>query len=135
MLTILSILILFTLPLKAPDDNRLMILKKESIQPFKPLIRAIGAVECRFDTLAYNTKERAVGYFQIRPIRVRDYNKRTGRSYKLNDMYDYQIAEKVFLYYACQIGPYDFEKIAKNWNGSGEMTVTYWNKVKKQLIN
>jgi hypothetical protein len=48
-------------------------------------------------------------------------------------MYNYETAEKVFLYYASQIGPYDFEKIAVNWNGSGSMTVNYWRKVKEYL--
>jgi len=48
-------------------------------------------------------------------------------------MYDYEIAEKVFLFYACQIGPYDIEKISKQWNGSGPMTIEYWKRVKAQL--
>ena len=48
-------------------------------------------------------------------------------------MFDYDISEKVFLYYATEIGPYDFEKIAKKWNGSGKMTLEYWAQVKKFL--
>jgi len=90
-------------------------------------------VETKLDTLAYNPEEEAVGYFQIRPIRVQDYNERTGKSYKPADMYDYQTSEKVFLYYASEIGPYNFEKIAKNWNGSGKKTIQYWKKVKNYL--
>jgi hypothetical protein len=48
-------------------------------------------------------------------------------------MFDYEKAEEVFLYYAHQIGPYNFEKIARNWNGSGARTTEYWNQVKKFL--
>jgi hypothetical protein len=90
-------------------------------------------VETRFDTLAYNPVEEAAGYFQIRPIRIDDYNKRTGSDYTTKDMYDYKISEKIFLYYASRIGPYKFEKIAKNWNGSGPSTIHYWRRVKKYL--
>lgn len=124
---------LFTLPLKAPHDTREILIKQESIQPFTPLIRAIGAVECSFDTLAYNPVEKATGYFQIRPIRIEDYNKRTGSDYVLPDMFDYNKAEIVFLYYASKIGPYNFEKVARNWNGSGPKTIDYWNKVENKL--
>jgi len=90
-------------------------------------------VETRFDTTAYNPEEEAVGYFQIRPIRVQDFNERTGNSYEPADMYDYKTSEKVFLHYASEIGPYNFEKIAKNWNGSGKKTLLYWKKVKNYL--
>jgi hypothetical protein len=101
--------------------------------PFRKLIHAIGRVETKFDTLAYNPVEKAVGYFQIRPIRLQDYNERTGSRYRLRDMYDYETSEKVFLYYATEIGPYNFERIAKNWNGSGKKTIQYWKNVRKYL--
>jgi len=134
MLTILvTLTLLFPLSLFAPAEISLPIQQREPINPFKPLINAIGAVECDYDTLAYNPEEMATGYFQIRPIRIEDYNRRTGSTYELTDMFNYQIAEKVFLYYASEIGPYDLEKISKSWNGSGPKTIEYWNKVKKLL--
>ena len=77
--------------------------------------------------------EKAAGYFQIRPIRLADYNRRTGSKYKMKDMFSYEISEKIFLYFADQIGPYDFERIAKNWNGSGRMTINYWKRIKQYL--
>jgi hypothetical protein len=123
----------FAFELFAPSCNTVFILKMPPAEPFKKLIHAIGRVETKYDTLAYNPEEEAVGYFQIRPIRVEDYNKRTGSNYKLTDMYNYKISEKVFLYYASEIGPYDFERIAKRWNGSGSMTIQYWKQVKKYL--
>lgn len=133
MTTMIVLMMIFSIKLLAPDLHQTVIIKEDPIKPFQKLIYAVGMTEANCDTLAYNPKEDAVGFFQIRPIRLKDYNKRTGSSYVLNDMYDYHIAEKIFLYYAYTIGPYNFEKIARQWNGSGFMTTIYWNKVKKYL--
>jgi hypothetical protein len=129
----ITLLLLFAFKAFAPSSASLVIIDKQPVEPFKSLIKAIGMVETKYDTLAYNPVEEAVGYFQIRPIRVEDYNKRTGNNYTKNDLFDYKISEKIFLYYASQIGPYNFEKIAKNWNGSGKSTIQYWKQVKKFL--
>lgn len=130
---LLKLLLFINISVFAPAREYLVIVSETPIDPFTRLIYAIGMVETRLDTLAYNPAEEATGYFQIRPVRVNDYNKRTGSNYTLEDMYDYKIAEKIFRYYAAQTGPYDFEKIAKNWNGSGWMTIEYWRKVKAYL--
>lgn len=128
-----TIFLLFAFKAFAPGSKSLVIIYTPPVEPFKQLIHAIGMVETRYDTLAYNPFEEAVGYFQIRPIRVEDYNKRTGSSYTMLDMFNYKISEKVFLYYAFEIGPYNFKQIAMNWNGSGPRTIQYWNRVKKYL--
>jgi hypothetical protein len=128
-----TILLLFVLKVFAPSRSTLVIIDTSPTDPFRNLIHAVGMVETKFDTLAYNPVEEAVGYFQIRPIRLKDYNKRTGNHYKKNDLYKYDISEKIFLYYASEIGPYNFERIAKEWNGSGKKTIQYWKKVKKYL--
>ena len=101
------------------------------INYYTPLIRAVGVVESKLDTLAYNPLEQATGYFQIRPIRLRDYNNRTGKNYTLDQMYDYKIAESIFLYYT---KGRSYEVVSKEWNGSGPKTLVYWNLVKKELI-
>ena len=119
--------------LSAPNRESVIILYSQPVEPYKKLIRAIGIVETKEDTLAYNPIEEAAGYFQIRPIRLEDYNKRTGSNYKMRDLFNYEISEKIFLYYAVKIGPYNFERIARNWNGSGPRTYYYWNKIKKHL--
>src|SRR5450759_3345483 len=62
----------------APTSESLAVVRTSPIEPFKSLIHAIGMVETQYDTLAYNPFEEAVGYFQIRPIRLVDYNERTG---------------------------------------------------------
>jgi len=130
---LMFLFVFYSLLSYAPAEKFFRIEQPEPIKPYVKLIHATGTIESSHDTLAYNSIEKATGYFQIRPIRLKDYNKRTNNNYKLNDMFNYHIAEKIFLYYADLIGPYNFEKIAKNWNGSGPMTILYWNKVKKHL--
>lgn len=123
----------FTLRVSAPGMNFITIFDFPSIEPYKQLVLAIGIVETKSDTTAYNSVEEAAGYFQIRPIRLLDYNNRTGSNYSLNDLFNYEISEKIFLFYADQVGPYDFELIARKWNGNGRLTVNYWKRIKKYL--
>jgi hypothetical protein len=125
--------LLFTSFAFAPNSKSILIFKNPPILPFSNLMHAVGMVETSHDTLAYNPIEEAVGFLQIRPIRVEDYNKRTGSNYSMNDVYNYKVSEKIFLYYASLIGPYNFERIARNWNGSGAKTTQYWEQVKKHL--
>jgi hypothetical protein len=132
-IVLVSVLLSVTIKALAPSRESIIIPASEPINPYKRLIYAIGMVETKLDTFAYNPVEKAVGYFQIRPVRLEDYNKRTGKNYKLKDMYNYSISEKIFLYYAHQLGPYNFEKISRRWNGSGPKTYHYWNRVKKYL--
>jgi hypothetical protein len=132
---IVTITFLLALAFKvfAPTSESMILVRPLPVEPYRTLIHAIGLVETQFDTLAYNPLEEAVGYFQIRPIRLADYNNRTGNTYSMNDLFNYKISEKIFLYYAAEIGPYDFERIARAWNGSGESTNLYWEQVKKLL--
>jgi hypothetical protein len=132
-IVILTFFLFFALRLFAPTREFLIIQGASPVEPFKNLIHAVGMVETQYDTLAYNPLEKAAGYFQIRPIRLEDYNIRTGSSYTMNDLFIYSISEKIFLYYATEIGPYNFERIARMWNGSGESTQLYWDQVKKYL--
>jgi hypothetical protein len=126
-------MLFFTIRVIAPSQKSLLISEPLPIEPYKQLIYAVGMVEGMGDTTAYNELEMAAGYFQIRPIRLEDYNNRTGSQYTMNDMFNYEISEKVFLYFATQIGPYNIEKIAKNWNGSGAKTIEYWERIKEYL--
>jgi len=132
-LIIASTLLLSSLRLMAPSTELLTITRPDPIKPYTGLIHAIGMVETKGDTLAYNPVEQAVGVFQIRPVRLKDYNKRTGSRYIMKDLYNYKISEKIFLYYASKASPNDFERIARNWNGSGIKTYYYWAQVQKQL--
>jgi len=131
--TVLILLLMFSLRASAPFCESLFITVTPPLNPYLPLMQAIGMVETMYDTLAYNAEEEAAGYFQIRPVRIKDYNRLTGSSYTTRDMFDYKVSEKIFLYFADRIGPYDFEKIARKWNGSGSMTTYYWNRIRELL--
>ncbi len=132
--TLLFVLfILLALRVAAPDQRSFFIFEKDPVEPFNDLLYAIGMVETQGNVNAFNPIEQAAGIFQIRPVRVIDYNNRTGSNYNLKDMFDYEISKKVFLYYASRIGPYNYEQIARRWNGSGPNTILYWNMVKEYL--
>jgi hypothetical protein len=124
-----------TLGLKAfsPAYKSLAVIRYPPIEPFSRLTYAVGMVETKCNPLAFNPLEEAAGFLQIRPIRLIDYNQRTGSKYKMDDLFNPEISEKIFLYYAAEFGPYNFEWIARTWNGSGKNTIQYWEQVKKFL--
>jgi hypothetical protein len=124
-----SLLLIFTI-CSAPEIRSLAVSEPVVINYYDPLIRAINTVEVGDGSILYNPIEQAVGYFQIRPVRVEDYNKLKGTSYVLEDFYDYDLSREMFLYYA---RGKTYEKAAKDWNGSGSMTIEYWNKVRALL--
>jgi hypothetical protein len=128
-------LLFLSVPYRAssPSIGSFIILDFPPVEPYKKLIYAVGTVETMNDTLSYNPLEEAAGLFQIRPIRLEDYNRRTGNKYTTKDLFNYEISEKIFLYFADMIGPYDLEQIARKWNGSGNMTTYYWNRIKEYL--
>jgi len=132
-----GVLILFFLLLSvraaAPEIKFFYIVVPEPISPYKQLIDAVVQVESSGNNFAWNEIEEATGAFQIRPIRLLDYNQRTGSNYKMDDCYDYDISKKIFLYYAVRIGFSDFETIARKWNGSGKTTLDYWGRIKLYL--
>lgn len=130
---LISVFLLLALRLAAPEQKFFFMAEPLPVEPFASLMYAIAMVETAGNVNAYNPVEEAVGIFQIRPVRVKDYNIRTGSSYELADMFDYEISKEVFLYYASRTGPYNFEQIAKNWNGSGPGTIIYWERVKAYL--
>jgi hypothetical protein len=130
---LIILLSLITLKAAAPDLKLLIILKSEPMDIYDRLIQAVVLVESKGDTLAYNLKEEAYGAFQIRPIRLLDYYQRTGKKYNLSDCYNFNVSKEIFLYYANLSEYSDYETVARNWNGSGNMTVTYWEKVQACL--
>jgi hypothetical protein len=117
----------------APDIKVTYILNNEPVDAYERLIKAVIQVESAGDTFAFNLSEEAAGAFQIRPIRLLDYYQRTGNNYQIEDCYNFEISKEIFLYYARQIGYPDYETIARNWNGSGNITLDYWEKVKSNL--
>jgi len=102
-------------------------------RPYEPLWKAVCEVESSNNVFAVNEDEQAYGISQIRQIRLDDYNNRTGKNITLTDCFDYNVSREVFMYYALMYDTSEFETIARRWNGSGQMTVVYWGKVKSRI--
>ena len=130
---LLILFVLLTVKVSAPEAKVLTVFVSEPVNPYDRLIEAIISVESKGDTLAYNPIEKATGAFQIRPIRLRDYNRRTGSNYTDNDCFNLRVSKEIFLYYAMKISYPNYELIAREWNGSGRSTLDYWKKVKINL--
>jgi hypothetical protein len=112
--------------------------KIEYTSDYDLLIKAIFHYETNFNTLAYNIKENAVGGLQIRQCRIDHFNKLTNKDYTLQDMYDFNKAKEVFLYFAThnnrgKVVHKSYEQAAKNWNGSGPATECYWETVQQYI--
>lgn len=114
-----------------PPYPALKLFVSPPIYPYERIEKAIIQVESGGDTLAYNGREGAVGLYQIREIRLRDYNVRTKSDFTIKEMYEPAKAKKIFLYYATQFHHEQYKEIAKDWNKS--KTNKYWEKVKKYL--
>jgi hypothetical protein len=130
---LLLVFLLISARAASPDIVVGFIIESEPINAYDKLLKAIVQVESSGDTLAYNKIEGAVGAFQIRYIRLLDYNRRTGKNIKHSECYSYQVSEEIFLYYAKKQDYHNYELIARNWNGSGKTTLDYWKKVKVLL--
>ena len=117
--------------LSAPSYPVVYIPISEKISAYDALIRAVTYVESNHGKYIYNAEEKAVGWFQITPVRVKHYNSLKGTDYKLEDFYDYELSREMFVYFA---QGRSYESVAKSWNGSGYMTKIYWEKVSKQLV-
>jgi hypothetical protein len=122
-----------TIKLTAPDLKEFLITRTEPADVYGTLFRAMVQVESAGNANAFNLIEEATGPLQIRPIRLLDYNERTGSNYLLEDCYDLEVSKEIFLYYAKRIGYPNYESIARSWNGSGRKTIEYWKKVSAYL--
>ena len=127
---LIILFLLISATLYAPGYNSLIIERSEGVDPFARLLRATAIIESGNNHLAYNAQERATGLLQIRPIRLLDYNQRTGSHYTMNDLYDPKISKKIWLFYARKFSVYDFEGISRSWNCNSR---AYWMKIKKEL--
>ena len=132
LLLIILFLALFS-PIQTVSLKVVPIPISEAVNPFESIIRAIVTVESGNDNLAHNISEDSRGAFQIRKIRIDDFNNRTGKNYTHDQCYDYEISKEIFLWYACQIGPGNIELICRKWNGKISLTDDYWRKVQKHL--
>lgn len=115
---------------------------------FADVYNAIAEVESNNNDYTFNSKEQAMGRYQIRPVYLKDVNRISGRNYTMDDTLDAQTAlEIVQIYteyyakvYSERTGlPVTDEVIARIHNGGGykgalkECTRKYWKKVKAVL--
>ena len=135
MTTILISIMYFQL-LIAPPSGAGVVFESEGVKPYEQLWDAVCQVESSGDPLAIgdkHLKEWSYGIAQIRQVRLDDYFRRTGIRYTTDDMFCVEKSREVFMHYASQNNPHDLMKIAKSWNGSGDMTIAYWSKIRKHL--
>jgi hypothetical protein len=132
-LLIVMFLLLWGAIASAPIHQELILPVDTPICPLKRLSGVVAWVESKNNPNALNRLENAVGLYQIRPIRLKDYNQRTQSHYKLKDCYDPKINKMIWNYYANQFYPTDYEAICKAWNGKGRSNKIYWATVKKRL--
>ena len=132
----LCLFLLLLLPLKlfAPEAPAVTVVELSPINPYKPLAEAVSAVESLKNAFAVNVEEQAYGMYQIRQCKLDDFNAAHRTKYVLADLFDVCLSERIFYWHCGQYSPYDFETIARAWNGSGEMTKIYWEKVELELI-
>jgi hypothetical protein len=114
----------------APAENTFIIPKLPPYKPYEALFNAQAMVESSNNPNAFYAPEKATGLLQITPIRLRDYNNRTGKGYQLSDCYDPKTTREIWQYYASEFSPYDYEGISRAWNCN---SYKYWLKVKEQL--
>lgn len=109
------------------------LVRKPPVEPFETLYTASKYIESSDNSNAFNPSENAFGEVQIRMIRLKDYNARTGKHYKLKDCFDPKISKEIYLYYCGRFNPNDLEGIAKSWNGKGKSNEIYWQKIKSKM--
>ena len=117
----------------APGRAEIFLPMPKTINHYEELIKAIVWVECHNNYNLVGTHN-DTGPFQITPIRLKDYNQRTGNKHELRDCFDYELSKKIFLHYAKG----SYEKVARLWNGgpngmNKESTKEYFEKVQKVL--
>ena len=128
-----TLFLLLTKSLFAPEYITLVIFEATPVNPYEPIIKAVVQIESANGKYLFNAKENAVGHFGIRPIRLDDYNKRTGQNIKLSDCYDYATGRRIFLHYASQIDYRDIKGICISWNGKSKEN-RYYNKIRAEML-
>ena len=128
-----TILIIMNLPVLAPVNRMLYLERPEEINPYEAIIRAVTTVESGNGKFLLNETEMAVGWFGIRPVRLNDFNKKTGSHITLDECYGYETGRIIFLWYASQIDYRDIKAIAINWNGISKEN-KYYAKIQKVLV-
>lgn len=130
MITILLFLALVG-PLFAPGVILGYIPEAPAINPYLKAWYAVKMVESHNREDIINHTEGAYGPSQIRQIKLDEYNRVNGTNIKLSDCLKENTSRRIFMWHMMQYN--DIETAVKRWNGSGPLTVIYYNKVKRYL--
>lgn len=128
-MTLITILLMFCLKLSAPPNQSLIIFEGESVKPYNAILKACYQIESSNGRDTLNVVENAVGGFGIRPIRLKDYNQRTGKNITLNECYNFEVSKMIFLYYVSQCDYRDIKGMSIAWNGVSKHN-HYYSKIK-----
>jgi Transglycosylase SLT domain len=101
------------------------------IRPYEKVWKAVCMVESTNNSKAINKSSNATGIVQITPIRVKDYNQRTGKHYTIKDCFNPNISKEIFMFYAMKFNHTDIYRIASDWNKCTNSW--YYNLVRKFL--
>ena len=101
---------------------------------YEKFVKALTWIESRHNPFAVGVNQDH-GLFQITPIRLKDYNQRTGSKYSLADCFDVNISRKIFDYYSAGL---PFEVAARRWNGGPagcrmKSTIHYWDRIIERM--
>jgi len=136
---------------RVEEDTTSVVSSKTQTEPtWDDFIEAVIYVESRGSDDAYNIKEQAAGCLQIRPIMVREVNRKLRKwnapfRYTLDDRWNREKSIEMFNIMAEQVPcceDQDFmefaEVVARKWNGGGhghlkESTLPYWNRIKDKI--
>ena len=136
-LAIAGAMLVASIPVGKAECHLLNIPSKPSpISIMCDVISAMEQVESAGNPLAFNHKEKAAGILQIRPIMVKEINRRCGTSYTNKDCFDPIKATIMFVRLQLLTNPkLSPEKAARIWNGGykgmhKETTLKYWKSVK-----
>lgn len=138
MLILTFIFSFFFMVLTAPPYQVIYIERPEAAKPYEKIWKAICTYESSNNPKAIgdkHLKKHSYGISQIREERLTDYFKKTGIHYTTKEMFSPEKSKEVFLFYASEIGPYEKDRIIRNWNGSGKKTYQYLKKVKNVLLS
>lgn len=131
----MTILLLLSLSLSAPPGvNIPVIIKETPLNNYEAIWDAVCMVESNGNPDAFCIDingQPSVGIAQIQPSRIKHYNRLTGKNYKLYDCFSREVSKEVFMHFA-KVHKNE-EKVIRSWNGSGPMTIVYFNKVKRYL--
>jgi hypothetical protein len=108
------------------------------IRPYKRISQAMGIYETSCNDSALNRKEMAFGRYQIRQPMLTEFNRSCKKNYKLQDMFNKNKSNEVFLWHASKFSPNQVERIARTWNGGASgmrktSTKKYFEKVQSIL--